>query len=160
MRRSKFKLPKSNGVFALNINSMTDMFTIMLVFLLQTYTTETFQMKTPANLKLPQSNVEKSAKEALQISISPTELKFKEELITQLSNTEFKPEILDQNDADLIKPFLEKLQGLSAEVKEKSKGEIIVQADRNLPYRTLKKVFYTASVAGYPKLKLATAAGN
>lgn len=160
MRRSRFKMPKSNGTFALNINSMTDMFTIMLVFLLQTYSTNAFEIKPQKNIQLPTSSVEKNPSEAIDISISAFELKIKDTSVALLSNTQFKPENLDPSDADLILPLLEKLQAYSAQIKDKNTGEIIVQADRSLPYNTLKKVFYTASVAGFPKLKLATQIGN
>jgi biopolymer transport protein ExbD len=132
----------------------------MLVFLLQTYSTDAFELKPQKNIKLPTSTVEKNASDAVQVSLSATELKIKDDTIANLTNTEFKPESLDQNDADIILPFLERLQAYSAELKDKNPGEIILQADRSLPYNTLKKVFYTASVAGFPKLKLATTVGN
>jgi biopolymer transport protein ExbD len=160
VKRSRFKMPKSNGTFALNINSMTDMFTIMLVFLLQTYSTNAFEIKPQKNIQLPTSTVEKNIAEALDISLSPIELKIKDTTIVSLNNTQFRPENLDPSDSDLIVPLLEKLQAYSAELKEKNTGELILQADRTLPYNTLKKVFYTASVAGFPKLKLATQVGN
>lgn len=139
---------------------MTDMFTIMLVFLLQTYSTDAFELKPQKNIKLPTSTVEKNATDVLQVSISASELKIKDDTIANLTNTEFKKENLDQNDADLILPFLSKLQAYTADLKDKNTGEIVLQADRTLPYNTLKKVFYTASVAGFPKLKLATTPGN
>ena len=124
------------------------------------------ELKQVKGLALPRSTVEKNATDALQVSISPTELKIKDDIVASLANTEFKSENLDQGDTDIILPFLEKLQAYrlsqenSADSKTKNTGEIILQADRSLPYNTLKKVFYTASVAGFPKLKLATAMNN
>jgi biopolymer transport protein ExbD len=132
----------------------------MLVFLLQTYSTDAFELKPQKNIKLPTSTVEKNATDVLQVSISASELKIKDDTIANLNNTEFKKENLDQNDTDLILPFLSKLQAYTADLKDKNTGEIVLQADRTLPYNTLKKVFYTASVAGFPKLKLATTPGN
>jgi biopolymer transport protein ExbD len=118
-------------------------------------------MKQQKNIRMPSSTVEKNASKALEVSINATELKIKDDTIAGLDNNQFKAEFLDKSDSDLIVPFLEKLQTYSADLKNKNPGEIILQADRSLPYNTLKKVFYTASIAGFPKLKLATTpAGN
>lgn len=39
-------------------------------------------------------------------------------------------------------------------------GRILVKADQNLNYGVLRKVMYTASMAGFPKFKMATVVGN
>ena len=37
-------------------------------------------------------------------------------------------------------------------------GKVVMQADSRLNYKTLKKVMYTASLAGYADMRLATIA--
>lgn len=160
-RKSKYELPKSNTSFALNINSMTDMFTIMLVFLLQTYSASPFELKPQKDIKLPYSTVEKGPSEALDISLSAAELKIKNVNIANLKDGKFENGAIDAEDQELIKPLFEKLQVFAKEIEKstdptKKQGEVILQAERTLPYSTLKKVMYTASAAGFPKLKLAT----
>ena len=39
-------------------------------------------------------------------------------------------------------------------------GKILVKADQALPYGLLRKVMYTASMAGFPKMKMATVVGH
>jgi biopolymer transport protein ExbD len=165
MRKSKYKLPKANTTFALNINSMTDMFTIMLVFLLQTYSTNAFELKQQKDIKVPESTAEKNIDEALEMSLSSTVLKVKNQDIAKLKDGVFTTENLDSEDAEIIKPLLAELKIKAQEIEkstviEKKTGQIILLADRSLPYSTLKKVLYTASAAGFPKLKLATTAGS
>ncbi len=164
-RTSKFKLKKPNTSFALNINSMTDMFTIMLVFLLQTYSTNPFEVKPQNNLRLPSSSVDKSPDEAIDISINSSVLKFKDLSLTTLKDGKFDTSQLDPQDQEVIKPLLDKLTAVAKENENstdpnKKKGELILQADRSLSYGTLKKVMYTASAAGFPKVKLAVVVGN
>ena len=60
-----------------------------------------------------------------------------------------------QMDVELDKRAKE--MGDKAEIKE---GRVLLQADAGLPYETLKKVMYTASMAGYPQLKMVTTVGN
>ncbi|MGE0633168.1 MAG: ExbD/TolR family protein, partial [Pseudobdellovibrionaceae bacterium] len=48
----------------------------------------------------------------------------------------------------------------AAEAEKQSYGQILVQADQELPYETLRKVMYTASMAGFPQLKMATIVGE
>ena len=61
---------RASGTVKLNMTSMIDMFTLMVVFLLKNYSAQG-QLVTPAKgLLLPSSSVEKSAGEALSVKIS------------------------------------------------------------------------------------------
>jgi biopolymer transport protein ExbD len=37
---------------------------------------------------------------------------------------------------------------------------VILKAEASMPYNVIRKVMYTASMAGFPKMKLATVVGN
>ena len=59
----------------------------------------------------------------------------------------------------------EELQKINKSDKESDKslakgGRILFQADRELPYSTIRKIMYTASMAGFPNLKLVTTASK
>ena len=157
MRRKRYQLPKPNTTFALNITSMTDMFTILLVFLLQTYATSDIKFEIEKDIQLPISNVETTPIKAVQISISPKELKIDGKLIAKLNNGQFENTDVDRNDTNFVKPLFSELEKLQKEDKE---GKVFMQADQALSYNTIRQVMYTASMAGFPKLKMATMAGN
>ena len=56
-----------------------------------------------------------------------------------------------------IKPLFDELMKVNkADEKLAKTGKILLQADQNLPYATLRKIMYTASMAGFPNLKLIT----
>lgn len=159
MRRKRFQLRQQNTTFALNITSMTDMFTIMLVFLLQTYSTADVQVIPEKDINLPISNIETSPAKALNISLSRKELKIEGRTIASLQDGDFQATDLEKNDTNFIKPLFAELE------KEKDstlgkEGKVMMQADSSLPYSVLRKVMYTASMAGFPKLKMATVVGE
>lgn len=154
-RRARFN-KKVNTTFALNINSMTDMFTIMLVFLLQTYSTNSYEVKPASGVRLPTSVSEKTAEEAPLISLSKDSLILNEKSILAVRN--FAPPLESLDQGEIIKPLLAELQTIKQAKKEKD--EVILQVDRDCPYPNVKQILSTASVAGFFKVRLATVSGN
>lgn len=162
MRRKRFTVEvKKNQTFGLNITSMTDMFTILLVFLLQTYSTNDVQMDPVAGLRLPASTTERNPVDGLKISLSPTELKFDQTKIANVQNNAIEASVIDPHDSNFIKPLFDELQKFNKENEKSAKiGKVLFQADQNLPYSAIRKVMYTASMAGFPNLKMVTVVGN
>lgn len=173
MRRTRFKPQiKKNQSFTLNITSMTDMFTILLVFLLQTFASAEVQIDPIESLRLPSSNSEKNPIDGVKISLTQDKLLIDTTILAQLKNNEFEASAIDSNDSNFIKPLFTALQqlnnrlvhttGSNKDVKDAAlkPGKILFQADQELPYSTLRKVMYTASMAGFPNLKMVTVAGN
>lgn len=163
-RRRRYEAPiKKNSTFTLNITSMTDMFTIMLVFLLQTYNTAEVNLMPEKDLRLPSSSSMTNATEAIQLSLSTNELKMDKTKIADVKNTDFLSQDLESTDNNFIKPLFAELDKLAKDPAAKQyikDGKILLQADRSLPYSTLRKVMYTASMAGFPQLKLVTMVGE
>ncbi|MDG0817552.1 ExbD/TolR family protein [Bdellovibrio svalbardensis] len=154
---------KKNSTFALNITSMTDMFTILLVFLLQTYSTSDVQIIPETGLRLPSSASQSNPVEAIKISLSGEALKIDQTKIADVKNEDFLPQDLEEKDSNFIKPLFEELDKLAKNSSDKAhvkEGRILLQADKELPYATLRKVMYTASMAGFPQLKLVTLVGE
>ena len=164
MRRTRYKPEiKRNQTFALNITSMTDMFTILLVFLLQTYSTSDVQIDPVSGVRLPASNTDKNPVNGIKISISPTELKLDLLKIASVQNNTIDQAAMDPNDSEFIKPLFDELQKLNEQNKTKPDikiGKVLFQADQELPYSLLRKIMYTASMAGFPNIKLVTVVGN
>ena len=162
MKRTRYKPDiKRNQSFVLNITSMTDMFTILLVFLLQTFASADVQIDPIEGLRLPSSNTEKNPVNGVKISMTHDELTIDKVLLAQIKNNEFEASSIDPNDSNFIKPLFAALQKINKDKDTKDKpGKILFQADQELPYSTLRKVMYTASMAGFPNLKLVTVAGN
>ena len=154
---------KQNSTFSLNITSMTDMFTIMLVFLLQTYSTAEVQLNPEKDVNLPLSNVEANPTPGLKVSVSPQVLKIEDEVLMNLKEGEFSAGDVDKNDKNYLPTLFTKLRTIAEEKKDQKdiqEGHLILMADSSLSYDAIKKVMYTASMAGFPKLKMATVVGK
>lgn len=165
-RRRRYEIPtKKNSTFTLNITSMTDMFTIMLVFLLQSYSTADVQIIPDNALRLPTSASMSNPTEAIKISVSKEALKIDQTKLADVKNNDFLAQDLEDRDTNFIKPLFQELDRIAKSDAEKDKihvkeGRILLQADKDLPYATLRKVMYTASMAGFPQLKLVTMVGE
>ncbi len=163
-RRRRYESPvKKSSTFALNITSMTDMFTILLVFLLQSYSTSQVEILPAEGVRLPSSNTTANPVEGVKITLSSKELKMDNHKIATVENMDFNKADLEASDSNFIRPLFEELEKLTKEFPDKDHikaGRVLLQADQELPYAVIRKVMYTASMAGYPQLKLVTVVGD
>lgn len=162
MGRNRYQVPvKKNQSFTLNITSMTDMFTILLVFLLQSFAAGEVQIDAAEGVRLPSSTTEKNPVNGVKLSISPTELKFDQTLVAKVSNNLIEQSAIDSSDSNFIKPLFDQLEEINKKDPKLAKmGKVLLQADESLPYSTIRKIMYTASMAGFPNVKLITTVGN
>jgi biopolymer transport protein ExbD len=153
----KRRRDKSDGTVKLNLTSMIDMFTLMVVFLLKNYSAQG-QLVTPAEgLLLPTSSIEKSAGEALSIKISQTTIMVENDVV--LDEAALKT-VENQKDF-MIEPLYKVLSERSKSARESAErfktefsGKISIQGDVAIPYNILTRVMYTCGQAGYPMMNL------
>jgi biopolymer transport protein ExbD len=164
MRRRRYQPNiKKNSTFGLNITSMTDMFTILLVFLLQSYSTSDVEILPVKGMRLPSSNTPLNPVEGVKINLTKDKMLIDQKEIATLSNSDFERKDVDANDSNFILPLFQELDKMAKEMKDKkyiSEGRVLLQADASMPYHTLRKVMYTASLAGFPQLKMVTTVGQ
>lgn len=148
---------RSSGEAKLNITSMMDMFTIILVFLLKSFSTEG-QLVTPATgLLLPASTIERGAKHALSIKISNDKVAVEDVVV--LEADEFKA-VLKQKDFmierlnQVLLKYTEEAKKASEMFGEEFSGEITIQGDVGVPYKLLTRIMYTCGQSGYPNMNL------
>ena len=152
---------KRNQSFGLNITSMTDMFTILLVFLLQNFAAGEVNIDPAEGVRLPQSMTDKNPVDGAKLSVSSKEIKFDQKVVALIKDNKVDSASLDASDNQFIKPLFDELKKLNTANEKLAKtGKVLLQADENLPYETLRKIMYTASMAGFPNLKLVTTVGN
>ncbi len=145
--------PRKSGATGLNITSMMDMFTIILLFLLKSFSSQG-QMVTPAEgLKLPDSNVRSDVTVSLELKISKEHIMVEDRVVTKMSAVVNQKEFL-------IKPLYEILLKYSKEAvktanlyNETFKGDIVIQGDQSIPYKLLTRVMYSCGKAGFSNMK-------
>lgn len=148
---------RGGGDVKLNITSMMDMFTIILVFLIKNFSTEGAIVTPANNLTLPQSNVEKRAKESLSVKISRNTMMVENRLV--LNAAEYQ-KLLDQQDflipqlQQVLIQYAEEARKMFAVTGEEFTGQISIQGDVEIPYKILTRVMYTCGQAGYPNMNL------
>jgi biopolymer transport protein ExbD len=153
----KKRRKRSDGTVRLNITSMIDMFTLMVVFLLKNFSAQG-QLVTPAqDLRLPISSIEKSAAEALSVKVSKTGITVENSVVVE--GEEYRS-ISEQEDFK-IDPLYKVLTRYADEARLSAKmfntefsGKISIQGDVEIPYNVLTRIMYTCGQAGYPVMNL------
>ncbi len=166
MRRAVEKMKKDNkkAAFILQLTAMVDMFTIIIVFLLKSYSTSAVNITPNEDLKLPQSTSVKDPVEGLKLIVSLDGIFIDDKKVVDLEEGNFKASSLDPNDTEFVTELFKELDKHAEKSKKieeintefKFKGEVVMQADSRLDYGVLKKVMYTSSMAGYSAMKFAT----
>ena len=104
------------------------------------------------------------AVEAIKLVVSQDGVFVDDNKVLVFNQGMFQAQDLSKEDPDFVDAlykYLEKEAQKTQEISEKNTaiqftGRILMQADENLSYDTLRKVMYTASLAGYTDLKMAT----
>lgn len=131
----------------LNLTAMVDVFTVLLVFLLKSYSAQgTFTATVPVNL--PSSTAKNSSDMVLVVTVTEKELFLQNSLISDPSFLSIEsPEIPKLNEA--IGSLLKK-NNLTPDQKK-----VTIWGDRTIPYYLLKKVIYTFVQNGFSDISLA-----
>lgn len=145
---------------------MVDMFTIIIVFLLKSYSTSSVNITPQKGLTLPSSSSYVDPVEGLKLVVSKEGVFVDDEKVATFNDGTVPTQEMDDSDPDflinLFKALDKKVEAsklIAQENKDyKFEGKIVMQADSRLSYSVLKKVMYTASMAGYADMKLATLA--
>ena len=101
----------------LNITSMMDMFTIILVFLIKNFSTEGAIVMPANNLTLPKSSVERQAKESLSVKVARNTIMVENNLV--LDTNDYK-QLAEQKEF-MIQQLHDVLVKYSEEAKKMSK---------------------------------------
>lgn len=148
------------GKITLNLTSMMDMFTIILVFLLKSYTTEGQLIQPSDHLQLPKSSVTKVPEVALDIIVTRKEILVNDTPVLIDKNPAPNSMVADEY-AQVITPLLKMLGIYAREAKKmeelygtKFTGKVSIQGDYRLPFKLLVKVMYTCGQAEYGNMRL------
>jgi biopolymer transport protein ExbD len=151
-------MKKKNGNATLNITSLMDVMTIILIFLLFSFSSQDQNFRLARDLDLPRSTAEKPFKWAINITLTEDQL-----LVEDLSVCRYKDgRFVDtRNDPDKIVVLYQQLTDLKSMEKyrevdrDASEPVVIFQADKKHKFDTIYRVMKTAAMAGYPNFRFA-----
>jgi len=155
-----------SSVYELNLTAMVDMFTIILIFLLRSYSSSAVQLTPAGQLTLPASFSSSSPVEALKMVVGKHGIFVDDIKVIDLTEGVINKKDIDTKDPQFIRALFTELDKQAQKTRDiaavneslKFDGKIIMQADKDISYALLKKVMYTATIAGYNDMKLAAVA--
>jgi biopolymer transport protein ExbD len=158
LRKKRRKDRDAEGeIHDLNIYPMLDMMTIILVFLLKSYSASSITLTSIDNMSPPVSSTTASPKETVAITVTKGHIIIDNKPIVELDPTGKVPpdQKVGGNDGMLIVPLQEALNKKVENLKKIASynaaapftGELSVIADQHVPYRLLMEVLYTAGQA-------------
>ncbi len=144
--KKKRKPPSTE--MSLQITSMADIFTILLVFLLKSYSVGALEVQPSRGLELPLANRTDAAEERISLEVSETLVQLDGKPVLPLRNFELEG-------ATRLEPLGKALGEKRTGLGDDSKGKLLLIADARVPFETLEIVMKTAAQQGFADLKLA-----
>lgn len=156
----------------LQITAMMDMFTIIVFFLLFSYSEKPNEIDLDKDIHLPESVAQIDHRNAVKLILTQSYLKVDDQAIARISDNrimEFDPENPEKSDlylklkAHRAQKMAEQAQALAAgevvDPEQDSELHLLFFCDRELPFKTINQVVKTAAMAGYPNFQLAVLEG-
>lgn len=129
---------KSGATFKPQLTSLVDVMTILLVFLIKSFSAEGNLVTPSSDLKLPDSRSTEQVRLINNIKITKENICTDDHIITSMATV--------VNSDSLMIPELYRV--LSIDKKYSGKSELMIESDRETPFEIVKKVMYTCSQAG------------
>lgn len=143
------------------LTSMMDMFTIILVFLLKSYSSEGTILTNADNLVLPNSNSKKKPNEVnLQVAVAPDMVLVDNkpvvptEDIERIPREEPDPEVAKLKET-LAKYYAQEEEMVKLGALNKVEGKVVIQIDKNIPFDVIFKIMNTCGKVGYNNMNFA-----
>ena len=139
------------------LTPLVDMFVIMLIFLLMSYSTGGHLVYMAQNILMPESVSREQLEPAVEIAVALDRIYVDGQVIMD--------DLTEWHGASplLMPPLYEVLKKKAIEYRGMEKkvplfrftGKVTIQADKVVPFSFLKKVLYTADRADFPNISLA-----
>jgi biopolymer transport protein ExbD len=151
--KSKFKKrAKKNPDMVLQITSMADIFTILLVFLLKTLSTGASNVSIERNLVLPEASKSEGIVDSVKVEISDNGVALDDKLITPLQH--FKADSQDLTEDGTSRSLTTALTNQRQRDTSQRYARLLILADQATPFSTVRSVLASASASGFIDYKL------
>jgi biopolymer transport protein ExbD len=143
---------------ALQITSMADIFVIILVFLLKSYSVEglPYDPSVPLSPPVAKGRVEKT--DGLKVEISKEAVALGGKNVSPMSAWKFSSKDVDSNGSRTLRGAL--AQNRKGAISGPKGPKLIVVADEGAPYETIKTVLASAASEGFLDIQLAVSNGQ
>lgn len=133
----------SDGTFRPQLTSLVDVMTILLVFLIKSFSVEGNLITPAADLTLPTSISKEPLKPRFTFSVTENSISFEGEIIAPTQD-------FVKSDSMNIEPLYNWIMERKSAFEDTSAlKEIMIQADKELEFNVIKRVMFTCSRAGF-----------
>ncbi len=175
-RHGHMKSAKRSAVAVLQLTAMVDMFTVLVVFLLQNYATTNQILPIEDTVELPDAATVKELKPSNVVVLDPAGVRVNNESVATMQDVKSAEDwmipAMRTKIEKLIQEGEEKKKSLGAQIRQAvtdakdpnnkaSEDEvddfrkITVQADKMIDFLSVKKIMYTATEAGIYEINFA-----
>jgi biopolymer transport protein ExbD len=148
---------RHKGAGAINLVSMIDMLTVLVFFLLVYSTEQVEVLPSSKDVRLPTSLADNQVRHAVVVIVSEKEVLVRGQSVGSIAD-------ILASDSPIIPGLKAELEAEADSVLKPAGGteeekiaarEVTIMADKELPYRLVRKVMATSTAASYGKLSLA-----
>jgi len=149
-KRAERKARNHSGL-DMNLVALIDIFTILIFFLMSSTGVEV--LSTSRAVKLPESSADKTPRETLVVTVSGADILVSGRKVATVA------EALS-TEGDLIAPLKAELdlQATRQVIRKENEAQsktVTIMGDKDIPYRLLRKVMYTAARANFSDVSFA-----
>src|ERR1035437_5982640 len=142
---AKYMDRRTPSSFKIQITSMVDMFVILLVFLLKTYSTSPVNITPKDGMRLPESSSLTDPIDVVKLVVSRDGVFVEDKKIMDLEKGRIPASAIDANDSSFLRGLFDELDARAKLAKGISQvndsfefdGKVLMQADRELAYDVL-----------------------
>ena len=156
------KLAEPEVIKDLNITPMMDMMTIILVFLLKSFSSTTSTITFDQNLQVPKSFTELKPKMAVTVTVTKKVILVEGDAIAPVNAGRVDPAVKRDGEngyyitalVDILEKHGRREKKVAEMTGQKFEGQLMLVADQTTPYRLLTEVIYSCGQAGYGNYRL------
>ena len=149
--------------YPLNITAMMDMMTIILVYLLKSYSSDPGSVQTSEDLKLANSSTRFRSEEAVPVAVTKKGILVNDKNVAPVKDGKVPAEYKkgQDNTSYIITPLLTAMKAEAEKQKyiaknnanKEFKGLALIIGDKSIPYRLITEVMYTVGLAEFGQYK-------
>lgn len=165
LRSKKVTAVKRNIVAVLQLTAMVDLFTVLVVFLLQNYASTNQILPISDAIVLPKATATKSLSPSFVVVLSRNKLSFNGKELAQFQQIKTQKDWMIYPLRDLVMDEIEKIKSEKKQTQVLTRKEgaskileyekMTLQADENIDFLTIKKIMFTLQEAGIKEINFA-----
>jgi biopolymer transport protein ExbD len=142
--------------FKPQLTSLIDVMTILLIYLLQSFSSEGDIVTVHKSLILPESSAKKNPELRTTLTVNNSYILAEDVKVATVEEVLTSDELIIPGLNDWLEMRREKTEKIEQySTKTKFKGEITIHGDKRIRFRLLKKIMYTCGQQGYNNFSLA-----